>query len=337
MEATYHQANGRFKFFEAIKTRNPEVLSTLHHEVLPSFKIAFAPTIFAKDPDARPSGFLEMKGSTYLEQLANMLVIIEQVIEFEATHGSESNNKNNSFMIACRISAELQEEIRRSSNEERWAFLEYWRHRFLPMRGATEMYIAVVEVEKAPIPINPYRWVKWSEIKSSPDPKLAKVRAAISDWAEHYNLIDPWILETVVQTLLLWMANLEYEEELRWAHAGYLCQIPQGARFQVELRPFESRKAFEHRAKDELKAFCSSNKYFLDVGHDHKYAFVWLAQFQTKLDSPRKIAIEFERETGERRTPSAIILAYQAAAEEIGLTLRQTLRGPKRQKAILTK
>lgn len=39
--------------------------------------------------------------------------------------------------------------------------------------------------------------------------KLAKVRAAISEWAARYNLTDPWILETVVQTLLLWMANPE--------------------------------------------------------------------------------------------------------------------------------
>jgi hypothetical protein len=130
------------------------------------------------------------------------------------------------------------------------------------------------------------------------------------------------------------MFSPEYDD--RWAH-GSLSKIPAPPRFQIEPRPFESRQAFECRTKEELKAFCSSNEYFLDVGHDHKYAFEWLAQYQTQLDSPRKIAIEFERETGERRTPSAIILAYQAAAEEIGLTLRQTLRGPKRQKAILTK
>jgi hypothetical protein len=80
---------------------------------------------------------------------------------------------------------------------------------------------------------------------------------------------------------------------------------------------------------EELKAFRSTHiGDFLEVGHDHKYAFEWLALFQTKLDSPRKIAIELERKTGAHRTPSAIILAIHAAAEEIGLTLRRTLRGP---------
>ncbi|SRR5260370_785287 len=150
--------------------------------------------------------------------------------------------------------------------------------------------------------------------------------------AESYNLTDPWILETVVQTLLLWRFTPEYED--RWAHS-YLSKIPH-AQFTVKMRPFESRKAFVDRVQEELKAFCSSSKrkHFLDVGHDHKYAFEWLALFQTKaLDSsgkplsPKKIAIEFERETGAHRTPSAITLAYKAAAEEIGLTLRRNLRG----------
>jgi hypothetical protein len=174
---------------------------------------------------------------------------------------------------------------------------------------------------------------------NSPDPKLAKVRAAISEWAEIYNLTDPWVLEIVVQTLYSWMFNQKYENELRWAHAGYMSQIPQDPpRFQVELRPFESRKAFEYRAKEELKTFSSTfNDYFLEVGYDHKYAFEWLAQFQTKLDgsgkpySPGKIAMEFLRETGESRTASAILSAIHAAAEDIELTLRQNLRG-KRQK-----
>jgi hypothetical protein len=40
MEATYRLANGRYKFLEAVKTRNPEVLKTLRDQVLPIFKMA---------------------------------------------------------------------------------------------------------------------------------------------------------------------------------------------------------------------------------------------------------------------------------------------------------
>jgi hypothetical protein len=171
-----------------------------------------------------PSGVLYMKGSTHLEQLANMQTLIEHVVKYLATHEDAGYNKYNDLTVACRISAALQEDIRRSSNEERWVFLEYWRRTTLVQRGATEMYIAVGEVDKAPIPVNPYPCVKWSEMDSHQ--KLSKVRAAISEWAGRYNLTDLWILETVVQTLLLWMAHPEYDERLRWAHAGYLCQIP---------------------------------------------------------------------------------------------------------------
>jgi hypothetical protein len=39
MEGTNRQANGRYKFLEAIKNKNPEVLRTLHDHVLPIFKI----------------------------------------------------------------------------------------------------------------------------------------------------------------------------------------------------------------------------------------------------------------------------------------------------------
>jgi hypothetical protein len=227
----------------------------------------------------------------------------------------------------------VQEDIRRSSNEERWAFLEYWRRVILTARGATEMYIAVGEVDKAPIPVNPYPCVKWSEMESSPHRKLAKVRAAISEWAERYNLTDPWILETVVQTSLLWMANPEYEKGLRWAHAGYLSQIPQAQpRFQVELRPFESRGAFLDRVGQEAKVFCSSSECFLDVGHHHKFAIDWLALYQTKVCSSETIATEFERETGERLTRGGIASACKACAKEIGLTLRRNVRGPSAKK-----
>jgi hypothetical protein len=311
----------------------------LHDQVLPIFKIAMthkdaervrldpAESVFDDLPGVTFSNTrLEIQGSSRLELIAKLLALAETVSEAHPDPGDGMRS------ILSKIGALLQKELSKSSNEERCAFWKHWRT-LLAARGATQMYIAVDEIAKALMPITPHLGEKWSEIESSPHPNVAKVRVAISKWAERYNLADPWILETVVQTLFSWMANPEYEEELRWAHAGYLSPIPQDPpRFQVEPpRPFESRKAFLHRANEELKAFYSS-EYFLDVGRDHKYAFEWLAQFQTKLDSPGKIAIELERETGERRTPSAIILAIHTAAEEIGLTLRRTLRGPSAKK-----
>src|ERR1700736_5922104 len=128
MEATYHQANGRYKFLEAVKTRNPEVLKNLHDHVLPIFKIAMTPPSFMgkeMDTDASlssgPSGVLYMNGSTHLEQLANMQTLIEHMVKYLATQEGAGYNKYNELTVACRISAALQEDIRRSSNEERWA------------------------------------------------------------------------------------------------------------------------------------------------------------------------------------------------------------------------
>jgi hypothetical protein len=43
----------------------------------------------------------------------------------------------------------------------------------------------------------------------------------------------------------------------------------------------------------EAKAFCSSSECFLDVGHHHKFAFDWLALYQTKVCSSETIATEF--------------------------------------------
>jgi hypothetical protein len=326
MEATYRQANGRYKFLEAVKTKNAEVLKTLHDQVLPIFKSLhfYAQEVWRGDTDDRLfADHPGVKSDRGPGELLAVLAITEAL-----ARPPDAGDRERS--LNCRISEAPQEDVHGRSNEERWAFLKH-SHDSLIALGVTEMYVAVGD--KVPIPSKPVPGVKWSEIEASPHPKFANVRAAISEWAESYNLTDSWILETVVQTLLSWMYNPEYEEGLRWAHAGYLGQIPQDPpRFQIEPRPFEPRKAFEDRAKEALKAFCSSHEYFLEVGHDHKYAFEWLAQYQTRLDSPSKIAIEFERQTGERRTPSAIILAYQAAAKEIGLTLRRTLRGPSAKK-----
>ena len=337
MQGTYRQSNGRNKFLEAVKTRNAEVLKTLHDQVLPIFKIATTNSSFIAQewietgphdriktdvvfhPKYGPLSFdFERMGSSDRELLA-VLALVEAL----ANHRDAGDRE---LSLACKITEDLRDYIRKRPNEERFAFLKQWRD-ILAARGATEMYVAVgEEVDKAPIPMNPYPGVKWSEIESSRRPKLARVKAAISEWATRYNLTDRWILETVVQTLLFWMFYPKYND--RWAYIS-LTKITHPPRFQIEPRPFEPRKAFLYRANEELKAFYASSVGNLsDVGPDHKYAFEWLARFQTARDSPRKIAIEFERETDERRTPGAIILAIHGAADEIGLTLRQNLRGP---------
>jgi hypothetical protein len=263
-----------------------------------------------------------------------MLAIIQAMVEVILADRETGDWERS---MGCRVVARLQNYFLARSNEERASLLKY-RTDILVALGTTEMNTSVGEGDDVPISIRPHPGPNWSEIESSQDAMLVNAKATILEWAERCHLTDAWILETVVQTLLSWMLNLRYEEALRWAHAGYLLPILRDPpRLHLEPLPFESPKMFDQRSRKELKAFRSTTKkYFSDIGFQkerfHKNAFQWLAQYQTRLDSPRMIAIEFERETGEHRTPSAIILAYQAAAEEIGLTLRQTLRGPKRQK-----
>jgi len=297
MEATYRMANGRYKFLEAFKTRNPEVLKTLHDQVLPIFKMAMTRPSFLVgirmgvegvdfdiegepcpaepgilvidlvdlcDPELAPKQ--TASDADDYDALPRREMLQMQMLESYAAHPHAGDRERSAV---CRIRTALQEEIRKSSNEEQWEFLKQ-PCETLVAGGATEMYVAVgEEVDKAPIPINPLPGEKWPEIASSSDPKLANVRAAILKWADRFNLTDAWILETVVQTLLSWMLNPGSQD--RWAHSSSLSEIPQDPpRFHVERRPFETRKAFERRAKEALRAFCSSSEDFLDVGRDHK-------------------------------------------------------------------
>jgi hypothetical protein len=133
------------------------------------------------------------------------------------------------------------------------------------------MSSSVGEVGKPPIPIRPHPGITWSEIESSP--KLAKVRARIWKWAGPYNLTGPWILETVVQTLLSWTYIPEYQGpgELRWAHAGHFAPIfPKDLRFRPDTTfGFDSDAEIRLKVSEQLDAYLQERKeYHSSLGYD---------------------------------------------------------------------
>ena len=74
------------------------------------------------------------------------------------------------------------------------------------------------------------------------------MKAAIRGWAQPYNLVDPWILDRVIQTILLWKINPTNKGH--WAHAPYAI-FHKDLRFQIDSN-FHSESDAEVRLRGDV-------------------------------------------------------------------------------------
>jgi hypothetical protein len=131
------------------------------------------------------------------------------------------------------------------------------------------------------------------------------------------------------------------EVDLRWAQTGYMIEIPKiPPEFRIRPLPFESPEMYERRMNEQWRVYRSivadywanrhPEKKACEMTSRVKNALQFLAKFQTTDSSPEDIAREFERDTGERKKPSAIMVDIHYARDLIEIPLRQNRRGPKR-------
>jgi hypothetical protein len=334
-EGTYTQAFGRCQFLEAVKTVNPEVSEALRDQVLPNFSQAVN-NIPDGVPHAVRAALGQMRRS--LARIRTTLTKCDDMLQRELYSWLPSLSPEERFSALQGLIDYCKDSLYDNIRDDGDVFLnpeaEATRGETLPFgRDPAADNIAV----------------NWAEIES--DPELADVRAAIFEWARKYNLGDEWILDIVVQTLLSWEVNPHDRERLRWAHFSYSCPMPIGLRFQVDLPwRFEPWNRFERRVKDRLKGFqhdvlahCFTIGYDPEKTPPYKW-FEWLALFQTKQQpcvagrkprfySPAAIRKTIKKKS-EKRTEPAILMAIHSAADHIGLTLRQGLRGKSRKRQL---
>jgi hypothetical protein len=160
----------------------------------------------------------------------------------------------------------------------------------------------------------------------------SRFELALCDWAQRWNLLDPWLFREVLATLKDWHNS---RATTNWANIPHKRMVNLDSAFRFEYPPFDAKidtwKSYERRAK---AAFDNAFGNYLDraknqtIGarkaREHNpYHFDWLVEFQINnlsyADIGKKYGID----------PSTVHQTIQSTSFLIELTLRNVRRGRK--------
>jgi hypothetical protein len=167
----------------------------------------------------------------------------------------------------------------------------------------------------------------------------------VKAWGERFKLTDPWLREAATLTLHQWHSDPVSAGALRWAglrNTPSQLMTPADRQLKVEVQGWcvesEDWPEFERRAADTFKQQLKAYKAGLaaklkQIGFrpapklreaDH---FRWLALYQVRDWSPRKIATALIENDGRDINENGVLRAIHRKAKLIGLTLRPKNKG----------
>ena len=166
------------------------------------------------------------------------------------------------------------------------------------------------------------------------DPKRAIFRTKTLAWAARWDLADPWILDHVLGTLLYWLQHPD-EAASKWAWVGRYSIggkdfAPPLLTINEQWR-YEPWDRFAGRVQAVVDAYKATIDEFCDrIGYDppprgtqkKAYRYDWLALYQCRKASPRKIQNWHFKNHDEQVVESTVTKAIHLLAPRIGLTLR---------------
>ena len=164
-------------------------------------------------------------------------------------------------------------------------------------------------------------------------------RNAMGKWAAAYNLCAESIMEDAFSTLLFWLVNPHHKRV--WLPRGCsrtmdeVTNVPKlhiEDAWNFEVWPIVNKRLQEQIAvyRSEVKKYSASIGFDLDRMRPDRTHHQWLALFQCKGMSPKKIR-DWEVEHNQREVdPTAVSHAIDKLAKKIGLERRPGRRGQRR-------
>ena len=164
-------------------------------------------------------------------------------------------------------------------------------------------------------------------------------RNAMEKWASTYHLCVEWIKEEAFSTLHFWLANPHGKRV--WAPRGSsrtideMTNVPKlhiDDQWNFEVWSVVNERLQEQIAvyKSEVKKHCVRIGFDLERIRKDRAHHQWLALFQCRGMSPKKIR-DWDQENYRRKLdPTAVSHAIESLAKKIGLERRLPRRGPGR-------
>lgn len=152
------------------------------------------------------------------------------------------------------------------------------------------------------------------------------------DWARHWNIAAPWVIEIATATLeLRRLPPLAASRE--WAGPGGGGPVPEDPAFSGWNCLFETEAAFRARVEDhiaEIKRIAEQADLVQPLPKRERQHFVWLVQYQVLGLSYAEIAKGIKALKCDVSTPRKAVVA---TADLIDLPLRKASHPKRKQKA----
>lgn len=167
-----------------------------------------------------------------------------------------------------------------------------------------------------------------------------KFKIAMENWAAKHHLCAEPILEDAFSTLCFWIGS-PYGDRLHWLPRGHSRsqeEMANAPKLHVnDVWAFEPWPLVKKRIDEQIAGYKSAvQEYCARIGFDlHRMRnsfehHEWLALFQCKEMSPKKIQEWNQKHNHRQVDPSAISHAIDTMAKKVGLELRSGRRGRSR-------
>lgn len=199
---------------------------------------------------------------------------------------------------------------------------------------------------------HPPEWVSWQWREdhwngddSDWPPELSQLRKQVLDWAQRWNLQDPWVLDAVLRTLRVWHKRIdpgtspESEQPLKFhpprfidslatppfefCHQAWRPQWTTWEAFNEQVRSEFERQLTAYRkareAEVEEQGLERSPKKLKQLEANADQHFDWLVRFQVLKQTQSHIAAQVSR------TKRTVQDALRHTAELVGITRRSQL------------
>jgi hypothetical protein len=175
----------------------------------------------------------------------------------------------------------------------------------------------------------PPRWL--DDFVDSADPKRATVRGAIQTWGRTCHLVEEWIYNAALDTLLRWIVRPKAAVDKWDCRIGYEIRpehLPQPLEIKEQWL-FEPWDKFYSKVQRQIATYkktiedlCASIGFDSETVRNSPHHYEWLAQFQVGCLSPGEIRRRHEAAYNQRLDESTITKGYTRLARRIGVTLR---------------